>query len=403
MSQAQRVSISRIPKRAAPIEAPRSLLARGGADIALGFVAAVDGTAAPVEPSARTMFAPRGVCVAADRSLWVADTGHHRLLGWTRVPTADNEAADYVIGQPTFGHEGRNAKGTPGPSTLNVPTGIAACGGALAVADAWNHRVLLWHEIPRRDNQPADLVLGQRDFSAVEPNRGADAPTAESLFWPFGVAWDGQRLFVADSGNRRVLAWNGLPRRPGQLADLVLGQESFNCRNENAGGVPSRASMRWPHSIAFLGSRVCVADAGNSRVLIWNECPTRNGAACETILGQRSPEAVDHNQGEYWPGAASLNMPYAVATTGEWLMVADTANSRLVGWHASDIAGSGVAARCLAGQPDWQSKGDNAWRTAARDNFCWPYGLGLHGDQLLVADAGNNRVLLWRLADEVRA
>lgn len=382
---------------------PLSLLDGADATLILGGIDNASGLAVPVVASRRTLFAPRGVCVAGDGSVWVADTGHHRLLGWSRAPSTDGTAADILVGQPTSEHEGRNAKGEPGPATFNVPTGITPCGNGLAglaVADAWNHRVLIWHGRPSGDNQPADLVLGQQDFHCVESNRGGAEAGADSLFWPFGVAWDGTRLWVADTGNRRVLIWDGLPQRNGQAADLVLGQLTFCCRDENAGHSPSAASMRWPHSIAFPSGRVCVADAGNNRVMVWNRMPACNGQPCDAILGQRSGTRVDHNQGEYWPSAASLNMPYGASAIGSWLVVADTANSRLLGWHEGDLAGKGASARLLAGQPGWRNKGDNRWKLPARDSLCWPYGVHAARDYAAIADSGNNRVLLWRWSAE---
>ena len=55
---------------------------------------------------------------------------------------------------------------------MNVPTGVAATADALAVADAWNHRVLIWRGLPERSNPPADIVLGQADFCGGLANRG---------------------------------------------------------------------------------------------------------------------------------------------------------------------------------------------------------------------------------------
>jgi hypothetical protein len=51
-----------------------------------------------------------------------------------------------------------------------------------------------------------DVVLGQADLGAVEPNRGG-APDGTTLYWPYGLAWLDGRLYVADTGNRRVLIW----------------------------------------------------------------------------------------------------------------------------------------------------------------------------------------------------
>ena len=379
-----------------PVKAPGTvtagppLLDPAGPRVVLGWEP--ESLAAPIAPSPSALFGPRGLCLHPNGSLWVADTGHHRLLGWRQVPAADNAPADILIGQPGFGREGRNAKGQPGPATVNVPTGLCAWGAGLALADAWNHRVLLWRETPRETNQPADIVLGQSDPTAVLANRGADRPGAATLHWPYGVAEIDGRLVVADTGNRRVLVWE-TPERTGQPADRVLGQADFVTRDENAGREVGPLGMRWPHGIALWQGRLAVSDAGNNRIMLWDGLPAEPGVPCDIVLGQADPQACDHNRGAYYPSAAALNMPYAVVATEDRLIVADTANSRLLGW-----AEAVPAAERLTGQADFAAKGDNAWGLAGRDTLCWPYGLSLSGRSVAVADSGNNRVLLWDLA-----
>ncbi|MDJ0942229.1 MAG: hypothetical protein QNJ30_02105 [Kiloniellales bacterium] len=371
-----------------------ALLDPSGPGAILGWTA--DALAAPIAPAQSTLFGPRGLCLHPDGSFWVADSGHHRLLGWRRVPEADNAPAEIVIGQPDFTREGRNAKGSAGPATLNVPTGVCAWGRGLALADAWNHRVLLWRETPAESGQPADIVLGQAEPTAVRANRGADRPTAATLHWPYGLAEIDGRLVVADTGNRRVLVWEN-PERNAQPADRVLGQLDFETRDENAGSEVGPVGMRWPHGIASWQGRLAISDAGNNRIMLWDGLPSRPGAACDQVLGQANFAACDHNMAAYYPCAAALNMPYAVAAAGDLLIAADTANSRLLGW--SELATAAPAER-LTGQPDFASKGDNGWGLPARDTLCWPYGLSVKGRRVAVADSGNNRVLLWDLAHE---
>lgn len=397
-------SLAPIAKRAPSLRVPpcAALLEPRGARVILGATEDRLGMASPIVPSATSMFGPRGACAAPDGSLWVSDTGHHRVLGWHRAPTADNTPADLLLGQPAFDREGRNARGSVGIRTLNVPTGITTCGptgAGLAVADAWNHRVLIWHTRPTQSHQPPDLVLGQADFTSGESNRGADHPGASTLFWPYCVAWDGARLWVADTGNRRVLMWHGLPQRHGAPADLVLGQIDFDHRDENGGGTPGAASMRWPHAISFPAGGLCVADAGNNRLMLWQRAPPRNNQPCELIVGQADAQGVEHNQASYYPDAACLNMPYGAVVAGDLLVVADTANSRLIAWRITGLDHLDPNACALAAQADWNSKGDNRWAPAARDSVCWPYSVAMQGaDTLLVADSGNNRVMLWAMA-----
>ncbi len=369
--------------------------------VVLGESRDAQGLPLPIVPSRATLFGPRGCClIARGGPLWVADTGHHRLLGWRDRPSVDGISADWVIGQPDFSLEGRNGKTTPGPTTLNVPTSVAAYGEGLAVADAWNHRVLLWQQAPSGSHCPPDFVLGQKTFQDTLVNRGKSTPSADSLYWPYGVsAWENM-LAVADTGNRRVLIWLTPPASNGQPADLVLGQVDFHRRDENAGGMPNDMSMRWPHAIARWQEGVCVADAGNNRIMVWESMPSECGVGCRWILGQTDAEHVDHNAGGYWPHAGSLNMPYGVAARGDWLFVADTANSRLLGWHKDERA-NGAKAGALAAQSTFNEKGDNQWMFATRDTLCWPYGLAIYDELLAIADSGNNRVVLRSLHDEV--
>ena len=371
-----------------------------GAEVILGNILEPGQLAIPLAPSPTTMFGPRGACLLSETGpLWVSDTGHHRLLGWRNLPAKDSQSADWVIGQPDFYHEGQNAKGTPGKATLSVPTGICPCGEGLAVADAWNHRVLIWHKLPEDSNGPADLVLGQAKFTDNEPNRGNQVAAANTMHWPYGICYHQGRLFVTDTGNRRVLIWQQLPIENGQPADLVLGQPDMISRNENGGGSPTASSMRWCHDITFWGDNLVVADAGNNRVMIWQGMPTVNNAPCTVVLGQKSFEFVEMNQGVYFPTAASLSMPYGVDVAGDWLIVADTANSRLLGWRKPEsiLSLQGVGADAVTGQTNFKNKGENRdFGLPTRDSLNWCYGIKICGKTAVIADSGNNRILLWQ-------
>ncbi|PAX52163.1 hypothetical protein [Brunnivagina elsteri] len=372
-----------------------------GAEIILGKSITSEQLTIPLIPSAIEVFAPRGACLVSEKGpLWVADTGHHRLLGWKNLPTQDSQPADWVIGQLDFSHEGQNGKTVPGKTTLNVPTGICVCGEGLAVADAWNHRILIWNKVPEDSNVPADIVLGQVDFYENQPNRGKQIPGANTLNWCYGVFYHQGKLFVADTGNRRVLIWNQLPTENGQPADLVLGQPDMFSRNENDGAIASASSMRWCHDITVWGGNLVVTDAGNNRIMIWDKIPVENNACCVAVLGQKKFDLVELNQGVYFPNGSSLSMPYGVDAIGDWLVVADTANSRLLGWKKSGSINSlmGTNADGIIGQKDFSSKSENGnFGLPKRNSVNWSYGIKICGDIAVIADSGNNRILLWKI------
>jgi hypothetical protein len=87
-------------------------------------------------------------------------------------------------------------------------------------------------------------------------------------------------------------------------------------------------------------------------------------------------------------------MPYGLAILGSLLVAADTANCRLTGYDLDALTMNAPACR-LAGQRTYQDKGENGWGEVRRNTLCWPYGVSATGNTLVIADSGNNRVLLW--------
>ncbi|MEL6458682.1 MAG: hypothetical protein AAFQ91_10595 [Cyanobacteria bacterium J06621_15] len=371
------------------------------AEIILGKIFKSGELTIPLAPSNIEMFGPRAACLISETGpLWVSDTGHHRLLGWQNLPTTDSQPADWVIGQPDFNSEGQNAKGKPEKKTFNVPTGICSCGKGLAVADAWNHRILIWKNLPEDSNVPADLVLGQIDFNGNQPNRGNSNAAANTLNWCYGVFYYQGKLFVADTGNRRLLIWNQLPQENGQAADVVLGQPNMISRDENCGSNANAFSMRWCHDITIWNNNLVVTDAGNNRVMIWSGIPTENNTPCRVVLGQKSFDSVEMNRGVYFPQANSLSMPYGVAATQDWLLVTDTANSRLLAWKKpqSILSLQDADADLVIGQNNFYSKGENRdYGLPSRDSLNWSYGISIYKNTAVLADSGNNRILLWKI------
>ena len=69
----------------------------------------------------------------------------------------------------------------------------------------WDHRVLLWNTLPTVNGQPADVVIGN-NFQTNEVNvKGiSNDPTAILYIGPI-VFSDGKHLWIADTGNRRIL------------------------------------------------------------------------------------------------------------------------------------------------------------------------------------------------------
>lgn len=349
------------------------------------------------QPTPAQLYAPRGVWLDDER-LIVCDSGNHRILIWRGIPEEDHAAADLVLGQPSFFEEGPAAHGRGPENGMHLPTGVAVAAGRLLVADAWHHRILVWDRVPEHADTPPDWCLGQTGLGDVLPNRGRGVGP-DTLYWPYGLAVIAGRLHVADTGNRRVLIWNGLPDRDAP-ADIVLGQPDMRSAAENRGGPASASSFRWPHAIAGDEALLFIADAGDHRVLGWHGRPAADRPA-DLVLGQ--PDFATAAELPHRPqGPSRLRFPYCLsqganARGEQTLAVADTANNRLLLWPLPIADRCFAAAEAVLGQPDFLASGENHWKAVTAETLCWPYGVCLHRGQLAVADSGNNRVMIWKV------
>lgn len=176
---------------------------------------------------------PTGVAVTPDGKLLVSDSGHNRVLIWKQMPTVSNQSPDLVLGQSDFTSCGANARVSPlgavVPSnrSLSAPVGLWTDGTRLVVIDAGNRRALVWNTFPSANFQPADLVLGQPDFTSDQAISPSDAlvstENAGASFYG-EVTSNGLQLAIADTYGSRVLLWDSFPTRNFQPADRVLGR-----------------------------------------------------------------------------------------------------------------------------------------------------------------------------------
>ncbi|MEO0325570.1 MAG: NHL repeat-containing protein, partial [Myxococcota bacterium] len=222
---------------------------------------------------------PSGLAMDGD-TLLVADRRFHRVLR-VALPLDPDASPLEVLGQPNGRLALPNAGRGVGPETLREPAAVAAAGGAVAIADAGNHRVVL------RRPDGATVVLGQSDGFSDEPNGGA-AAGASTLRSPSGVATDGRVLVVADTANSRVLVWRTLPTRDGVPADGVFGQADFAGTLANAGrSVADAGTLSLPAAVLLVGADLWVADTGNNRLVVYRRF--LDGPAIGEVLGQPSP------------------------------------------------------------------------------------------------------------------
>jgi len=231
-------------------------------------------------PSQSSLSKPIDVFVDADGSLWVADSGNNRVLLFLGAAGLFNTpSADRVYGQPDF----TTATAAPTASKMANPSSICVDpAGVLWVADTGSHRVLAFKNAAILSNGAnADRVLGQTDFTSNS------AGTSQSkLFNPMGVAADATNVWVVDTSNNRVLLFTNFPTINGMNASLVLGQTNYTAATAPP---TSDSSFNTPTGVAITGTSIWVADSGNNRVVRFDGAAALSSGAPEAgVLGQAS-------------------------------------------------------------------------------------------------------------------
>ncbi len=163
---------------------------------------------------------PAGVAVDSGGTLWVADRGNNRIMGFPTAATISNGAnGARILGQPDY-NNGSTAAGLSS-SRISGPTGLFAdAAGGLWALDQGNNRALRFANIKTIDNgKPASTVVGQADFSSNVADLNArrlktqDATAIAGLFaQPDGSLW------ISDLKNHRVLRFSPLDSGPPTVA-----------------------------------------------------------------------------------------------------------------------------------------------------------------------------------------
>lgn len=267
---------------------------------------------------------PRAIAVAADGSLFVADSSNHRI----QHLTDDGQVLN------VWGSFGDTTQTDAPGGMFNEPWGVAVGpDGSIYVTDTWNHRVQKF----TADGRFLKMwgYFGQ-----------GESPDA---FWgPRGIAVDTKgNVYVTDTGNKRVVVFTP--------------EGEFVTQFGNAGMDPGQFDE--PVGIAVgQDGLVYVADTWNSRVQVFS--PDESGTNFNFL------RAWEVNA---WIGQSLDNKPFIAVEPGGNLIVADPEGYRVLefdgegqfvlGWgdYSSEIDGFGMVSG-VAIDPNggvWVSDGGN--------------------------------------------
>ncbi len=349
--------------------------------------------------SADSLNGPEGVAVDADGNLFAADVENNRaLVYFAPLPAsapgggpgfAGDTTADLVLGQADFIGGACNQGGAMSDATLCmspfVGVGIALDGDDnLYVADTRNSRAIEFNGtfgLGKTNDPTADLIF-----------------VGNNLEFASGVAADSSgNFYVSSESHSQVYEYT----QPVALMTATL----LNLKIGPGAGNPSSSSLQFPMGLALDAlDNLCVADQANNRVLRYAEGASPSTKIANGAAGQRD---TLHNRvnfvdavGTAAPGGVAID----TVSTGPNLhfYAADSANNRVLGWNDVTAFANGKPADIAFGQMDLFSYKCNDGRAGGdvagvgADSLCGPKQIAVDGGgNLLVADAGNNRVLRY--------
>jgi hypothetical protein len=300
------------------------------------------------------------------------------------------------------------AVGQTSMSAWNIARGfqgryITSDGTRLVVADIANHRVLIWNSMPTTDYTDADVVVGQPDLNSRTLNNsgvstGPGVVSNKSLSSPRGVWISGGKLYVADTGNNRVLIWNTIPTTNFQAADIVLGQPNFTINtgigttNCAVAQYQAGKGMNQPSGVFVdSGGYTYVVDTNNNRILVWTSAVTTTRQAANYVIGQST--GINGNCTGAATTQSRLNFPEQLWVSGSNIFVADRGNNRVLVFNRAALA-NGMNASEVWGQVNYTTATTGPLSATTMNQ---PY--GIFGDSITAAaniyvnDYSNNRVL----------
>ena len=341
----------------------------------------------------------------------VADTSNNRLLIFPPVEQWNTnnfyQAAATVIGQNDFNSGSANQTNPlPGPSTLARPGEAFFFNSSLYVADTGNNRMIVFPQSGAAYG-PAVSVLGQPQLTLNSVNYVEGRELNFSANADAGVVVDFTsavpHLYISDTYNNRILGYYDLRNiKPGQYADIVIGQPDFlHTVSNSPNNQPTSNNLSVPTGLAVDSKgNLYVADSDNGRILRFpspfaNVTPGTPMAVTESadlLLGQISftTRITD-------PTSQTMGAPYGLAFTSNGsLLASDLGNNRVLFFPATGgTLTSGEAATIVFGQSSMTSNGPGS----GLNQMNFPHHIAVDSDdRLYVADTDNGRVLIFNRA-----
>jgi DNA-binding beta-propeller fold protein YncE len=321
-----------------------------------------------VHPAGILKFPGKVLADEAGRRLFIADSGHNRVL----VASLDGTVQE-TMGAGTPGR----ANGGYAEAQFHTPQGMALAGDALYVADTENHLI---RKVDLK-TKTVSTVAGTGEQLRQPPLYGRQSkPLQTALSSPWALAIHGDDLYIAMAGLHQIwrmgLDGSGIGVYAGNGVEDIIDGPALPRRPYQEG----YAAFAQPSGLATDGTRLYSADAEGSSI---RAVPFNPRQEVRTVVGTADlPEARLFTFGDRDGSRSEVRLQHPLGITfyeGK-LYVADTYNHKI-----KEVDPASGQTRTVAG----------TGRRGAGDNpaeFNEPGGLTASAGKLYVADTNNHAI-----------
>jgi len=300
-----------------------------------------------------------GKVLAADGQLWVADTGHNRIL------EIDPSSGEVLA---TFGSGQSGSEDGPAlEATFDAPQGLAHHEGTLYIADTDNHLI-----------RSIDLSTGAVTTLAGTGSLGYPAQTGPtdqvSLNSPWAVLYDEGVLYVANAGSHQLITVDV----EAQWTEPLVG----NARESTTNGSFAETELAQPSGLALSDEGILYfADSESSSI----RAADLNTETTHLVVGGNA-NLFEFGDEDGQGNEARLQHPLGTALHNGTLYIADTYNSKI---KKVDVATNTVTS--------WLGS-DHGWADGTEPRFNEPGGISFEDGILYVADTNNHSIRIVDVA-----
>ncbi len=327
---------------------------------------------------------------AAGGRLFIADSGHHRIV----VTKLTGEVLD-VIGSGTVGRD----NGSYAEASFDHPQGMALRDETLFVADTENH-LLRKVDLSRKR---VTTIAGTGEQARVQVVRSSTSPLGIKLASPWDLCLRDDELYIAMAGAHQIWRLTLKSGTIGPFAGNATEDIVDGPRMPRVTFQPGHAAFAQPSGLASDGQTLFVADSEGSSI---RAVSLRSDKNVVTVLGT-SRLGVDrlftYGDRDGLTPQALLQHPLGVAYRDGQLYIADTYNSKIkeLDLERGTIRTLAGPVRARQGRPGLE-QGDSGRAEPANGplGLDEPGGLSIAGNQLYVADTNNHAIRVIEIGRE---